>query len=102
MIHRFLHTRSRQAYISNDNDPNCKYCLSKGALNRETIVHCFLECPKVVDFWPKIGNILKLFEPNLHMTDYHKIFGFLFNDKISETVSNYIIQNAQKCTWKNR
>ena len=59
LIFRFLHTRSRQAYMFPNSDPNCKFCLNRGVTARETVVHCFLYCSRVSAFCLKIENFLK-------------------------------------------
>ena len=55
-----------------------------------------------MDFWPKLQIVLNLSEPGLILSNHVKIFGALSRDKISQLVLNYLIQNAQKCIWKNR
>jgi hypothetical protein len=102
IVHRFLHTRSRQSHMFVDSDAFCKHCRSNGLLHQENIMHCIVDCPRIGNFWHEFKKLASRLDNNITMQRVDKIFGMLHPIKEIEVVFNLLLQIGQKSIWQTR
>lgn len=103
IIHRFLYTRSKQAYTNKNTIPFCKHCQTQNIELREDVMHVIVHCERVSNFWLKIEKLLNKNESSVKLSVVDKVFGLLITqNKNEENVNNIIIQTAQRAIWQSR
>lgn len=110
LIYRFLPTRSKLEHVGSNINPNCKFCSDPNCKfcseveNREqleNVVHCFVNCPRIKNFWQHFKRIIDL-NMFTEVQEWNKIFGIPIPDKNKEILSNFLLQLAQRAVWQTR
>jgi hypothetical protein len=102
IVHKFIHTRSKQAHISAQVDPFCKHCSANNAQHRETIMHCIVDCPRLFLFWNRFKNIVNRVDISVTIGKVEQIFGIAHESKEIEVLLNLLLQIGQKSIWQTR
>jgi hypothetical protein len=96
-----LYTRSRTSLFS-DTPFFCKLCRIKGVIVREDIPHVLIYCPRAVEMYGAVSNLLR----DLAGTDTISLLDLIFGKKLPQRKNfitfNYIVQTAQRAIWQAR
>ena len=99
ILHRYIHCRKKLHEMTIIDSPNCEHC---GTL--DTIIHFFVECDYVVQFWSHLQNwINTVYSERIafHYTEQNILFGINDATEFSKVV-NYISLIAKYFIYTNR
>ena len=95
LFHSRIITNKKIVEMGIATDSSCKYCNDPS----ETLLHGFIECPLVANFWNEVESWLKtLVDPHIKLGEVEKIFGW----DSSEGIINRSIITTIQIIYKNR